>query len=202
MSFPFGRKIQVRKPEETDLEKIASWLHDPSFIKHLYGSPLHSLAEFTQKARHLLSQNAKDTSPDFTLIMESKTGQPIGLMMFRNINWKDRNTEINLAIGEQSFRNSYYGVEAFVLTLLVGFHELNLHKIYGYIYHTNSSSEHIVKQVGNYEGTLRDHYYRDGEFVDVNVYSCFSSQLKDSLLRLKDGVLKKSFDQGYFSEYT
>ena len=201
MKIPNGRKIQLRKPEESDVVKLINWFQDPLFIKYLYGSQLQSMNELNQHAYQILNQNAKDTSAGLTLLMESKEQEAFGLIMFNHINWKDRNAELNIAIGEPQFRNSFNGIEAFILALIVGFCELNLHKIYGYVYHNNANSKHIVERAGVYEGTLRKHYYRDGEFVDLKVYSFFSAQFKDLLLNLKDNVLKKTFQQGYLNEY-
>ena len=201
MIIPNGRKIQLRKPEESDVDKLIHWLQDPLFIKYLYGSQLQSRHELNQHAYQILNQNAKDTNTELTLLMESKKHEAFGLIMFKNINWKDRNAEYNVAIGVPQFRNSFNGIEANLLALIIGFYELNLHKIYGYVYHNNASQRHIIETAGHYEGTLRKHYYRDGAFVDLNVYSFFSAEFKDLLLSLKDTVLKKTFQQGYWNEY-
>jgi RimJ/RimL family protein N-acetyltransferase len=46
-----------------------------------------------------------------------------------------------------------------------------LHRVTARGFETNDASRRVLEKVGfEREGTLRDHYYVDGEYVDAHVY--------------------------------
>lgn len=67
--------------------------------------------------------------------------------------------------------NRGYCTEAVRAVLDYGFVQLNLHRIYSPHFLGNAASGRVLQKVGmTYEGRMREHYIRFGQFVDVELY--------------------------------
>ena len=76
--------------------------------------------------------------------------------------------------------NRGYATEAVSAVLAYGFTHLNLHRIYAPHFLNNPASVRVLQKVGmTFEGRMREHYVRFGQFVDVELY----------------GMLKQDFDR-------
>jgi [ribosomal protein S5]-alanine N-acetyltransferase len=88
----------------------------------------------------------------------------------------NRNAEIGYWIGVP-FWNKGYVTEAARRVLQFGFEDLNLNRIHAAYFKRNPASGRIMEKLGmTYEGTMRQHYLRFGEFVDVGYYSILRSE--------------------------
>jgi RimJ/RimL family protein N-acetyltransferase len=67
--------------------------------------------------------------------------------------------------------NQGYGTEAVNAVLAYGFNQRHLHRIYAPHFLNNPASGRVLKKVGmTYEGRMREHYRRFGQYVDVELY--------------------------------
>ena len=67
--------------------------------------------------------------------------------------------------------NQGYATEAAKAVLAHGFTLLNLHRIYAPHFHTNPASGRVLQKAGmTYEGRMRQHYLRFGEYQDLELY--------------------------------
>lgn len=67
--------------------------------------------------------------------------------------------------------NHGYCTEAVRAVLGYGFRQLNLHRIYAPHFLSNAASGRVLQKSGmTYEGRMREHYVRFGQFVDVELY--------------------------------
>ena len=70
-----------------------------------------------------------------------------------------------------AYWNQGYCTEAVRAMLDYGFTRLSLHRIYAPHFHNNPASGRVLRKVGmTYEGRMREHYIRFGQFVDVEIY--------------------------------
>lgn len=197
-----GLLLGLRKPEETDIRVITKWLAEEAFIHFLYGSPMASKSDRKQQAEQFLQENAKDTTQNITLLaFNIYTQEPLALIFINQLNWKNRNAELNLAIGEADKRHLYYGSELYLLGLLYLFFELNLHKVLGYAYHGNTAALKLSQFAGQFNGILKQHVYKKGAFQDVWAYSLFKSSFIQFLKSHKHTLLKKYFDRGLLADW-
>lgn len=197
-----GLILMLRKPEKEDMSVITTWLGDELFLKNLYGSPIDSYQNRFQRVHQFLNENAKDFSKNITLIAVDKIKQlPVGLLMFNHINWKHRNAEMNAAIGDPKFRNAIYGVDLYLLGLLISFFELNLHKIFGYTYTSNEAALKLNNFGGKVNGTLKKHVYRNGKFIDIVTHSILKKEFLSFIDEQKDKLLRKHTKRGVFDEF-
>lgn len=79
--------------------------------------------------------------------------------------------------------NHGYCTEAVRAVLDYGFTRLPLHRIYAPHFHNNPASGRVLRKVGmTYEGRMREHYIRFGQFVDVEIYGILREEfLNDSV---------------------
>ncbi len=197
-----GLLLSLRKPEKEDMPIMIEWLSDEVFLKNLFGSPLDSEKNRFNKVHDFLNQNAKDFSSNMTLlVVDNKTEVPVGILLFNNINWKHRNVELNTAIGESKYRRAFYSIDLYILGLMYGFFELNLHKVFGYTHATNENAIKMNSFGGKVNGMLRKHIYKDGQYVDVVTYSIIKSEFITFINNQKNKLLKKHYKKGVFNDF-
>ena len=75
--------------------------------------------------------------------------------------------------------NHGYATEAVEAVLAYGFHQRTLHRIYAPHFLSNPASGRVLQKVGmTYEGRMREHYRRLGEFVDLELYAMLEQDFR------------------------
>lgn len=114
-------------------------------------------------------------------IWHRKDNKPIGRAGFSDINWFNRNANLFAEIGESDYWGQDIGPEASRLLIDYGFEELNFYKIYSRIFSPNKQSLRAAEKIGfKHEGTLKEHIYIDGEFVDESRFAIFKKNWLNS----------------------
>ncbi|MCG8348774.1 MAG: GNAT family N-acetyltransferase [Chloroflexales bacterium] len=73
--------------------------------------------------------------------------------------------------------NQGYATEAARMVLTYAFIEYRLHRLYAHHFKHNPASGRVLQKIGmQYEGCLRQHIYRWGEFADVVQYGILRSE--------------------------
>lgn len=102
-------------------------------------------------------------------ICEKSSEDLIGII---NINLSALHNRGELAywVGKPYWRKGY-GTEAAQVLLSYGFEQLELHKIFAEAYISNPGSWRIMEKIGLvYEGTLKQHVCRFGQYYDLAFY--------------------------------
>ena len=108
--------------------------------------------------------------------------KPIGEIGFFNINQFDSKAAIGLSIGEREYWSKGICTEAVKLISNYAFQELNLNKLYSYIFKPNFGSFKCAEKNGFIrEAILKQDCYVDGKFEDTYIYSL----LKENWMKLK-----------------
>jgi RimJ/RimL family protein N-acetyltransferase len=77
--------------------------------------------------------------------------------------------------------NRGYGTEAVKAVLAYGFGQLNLNRIYAPHFQGNDASGRVLQKAGmTYEGRMREHYFRFGRFVDLELYGMLRKDFTES----------------------
>ena len=91
----------------------------------------------------------------------------IGATGIHDVSSVHKNAEIGIVIGNKSYWSKGYGTEALRLMLEYGFDQLNLHKIYLWVFCFNTRAIRAYEKVGfKTEGIFREHVYMNGEYCD------------------------------------
>jgi RimJ/RimL family protein N-acetyltransferase len=87
---------------------------------------------------------------------------------------QDENAELGYWIGQESWGNGYC-TEAAKAVIDFAFEELGLNRVHAHHFLKNPASGEVMKKIGMlYEGRLRQHIKKDGEFIDLELYGILS----------------------------
>lgn len=168
-------RLILRKLETTDAKRIEELAGDYDVAKttlnipHPYpkGSALvfiHSVIESESKGKLVTFALTK-----------KETNELIGLMAI-SINSTFNRGELAYWVGKPYWGQGY-GTEAARALLQYGFEVLQLNRIYAQSFTTNPGSWRIMEKIGLiYEGTLRQHVSRFGQYYDLAQYGILNEE--------------------------
>jgi diamine N-acetyltransferase len=163
----YGKRVRLRHTEKEDLPLFVEWLNDPEVRRGLMLYLPLSIAEEQQWFENMLT-SPQDERP---LVIEVQTDDGwtmIGNSSFHNLDWRNRNAELGIFIGDKSFWDQGYGTDVMGLLLKHGFTTLNLHLIYLRVYENNQRAIRAYQKAGFVEeGRLRQRIFIDGQYLDV-----------------------------------
>jgi UDP-4-amino-4,6-dideoxy-N-acetyl-beta-L-altrosamine N-acetyltransferase len=158
-----GFEIRLRNITKDDLEKIMNWRTQPSVTKYMNTDPVLTIEE---QRKWFESIRADDTCKYWIIVAD---GTDIGVLGIVDIDKQNRRCSWTWYIGNESFRGK--GIAKLVQLNLYDyvFYYLKLHKLWSHMFTFNEHQiENVHKRVGyQVEGRLKDHIYKNGEFLDV-----------------------------------
>lgn len=174
-----GKKVRLRAVEREDLPNYVRWLNDREVTEFLlHHSPLSQAME----EKWFETQLSIPPANGQVLAIDASVGSDwvhIGNTGLHNVDSVTREAEFGIFIGEKSYWNQGYGREATLLTLKHGFEDLNLNRIYLYVFENNLRGIAAYKAAGFVqEGTLREAIYKNGRYYNVLVMSVLHSEWK------------------------
>jgi RimJ/RimL family protein N-acetyltransferase len=137
-------------------------LNDPTVLEY-FGSvlPMSLVQEEEWFEKMLQDPNVCNFAIDFE-------GQHIGGGGLSSIDWRNRNAEVGLFIGQPELWDQGLGREVLELLLRLGFQQLNLHRIYLRVFASNERAVNLYEKIGfQREGRWRDGEFRHGRYHDI-----------------------------------
>lgn len=170
-----GEKVRLRPIERDDLPRFVEWFGDPEVRRHLALYLPFSLAQEERWFEGLLERLERQET--VTLAIETTDGMHIGNIGLHNINWKDRNAELGVVIGEKGYWDQGYGGDAIRTMLKLAFGEMNLHRVFLRVDADNNRGIRCYEKAGfQQEGTFRDAVFKTGTYYDQHVMSILRSE--------------------------
>ncbi|MFX1309674.1 MAG: GNAT family N-acetyltransferase [Promethearchaeota archaeon] len=155
--------------EHADL--YTKWINDPDVRKYSRNTIPWSIDEVKKWSEPEKERVKKEVVFE---IWHRKDEKPIGTAGLGEINWLNRKANLFTVIGEPDYWGQDIGQEVGKLLVDYGFEELNFHKIYAGIYTPNKRSLRTAEKIGfQYEATLKEEIYVDGEYVDIVKFAIF-----------------------------
>lgn len=96
--------------------------------------------------------------------------ETVGVCGLTSIDQLNRRAEFSLYIGPE-FQKQGLGRQALAILLQHGFQNLGLNVIWGESFEGNPAAKMFEKLGFQKEGTRRQFYFRDGRFIDADLYS-------------------------------
>ncbi|MGC9397954.1 MAG: GNAT family N-acetyltransferase [Anaerolineae bacterium] len=174
-----GNIVRLRPPEREDLPLFVEWLSNPEMRNYLtirYIS--HALEE--QWFERLLADTSGGAPDRLHFVIETleETPRPIGVISLENINWRDREAEVGITVGDSDFWGRGYGTDAMRTMLEIGFRWFNLHRIFLRVIEDNTRAVRSYEKCGfHHEGRLREAVFIDGEYKDTLVMGMLAKEL-------------------------
>ena len=155
-----GEQVYIRLMEDKDVPYKVKWINDPE-IRHTlnFEYPISEIG--TRKWLHNVTGNA--SRKDF-IVCNKESDKPIGYGGFIGIDIKNSKAESYMGIGEKNLQGKGIGLEIRKLLLDYAFLELDLNKVYAYVWEKNTPMIKLNEKVGfQIEGLLRQDILSHGE---------------------------------------
>lgn len=163
--FLEGENIILRPLSNKDkLDGYAEWINDQDTTLFM-GSGRFPLNN--EDIKEFINSYSKSKDGMLLGVFRKRSLMHIGNITLHMIDWRNRNAEIGVIIGNQRVRGKGYATEAIRLVAAHSFTRLNLKKLYCGMMKGNEASKRAFEKVGfKVEGVLREHFYLNGEYLD------------------------------------
>jgi ribosomal-protein-alanine N-acetyltransferase len=171
-------RLILRKFKISDDEAMLKyWIADEK-IQSLYSEPVYTTkAEVDELLEKYINSYQKNDYYRWAII-EKNSGECIGQIAYFLVDSKNNFAEIEYCIGSD-FQCKGYATEATKAVIKYGFNKINLHKVQICTKAINKPSKRVIEKCGfTYEGTLRDYFYIDGEYVGRLYFSMLKSEFE------------------------
>jgi RimJ/RimL family protein N-acetyltransferase len=171
-------RTQLRLLTNNDIEGIYNIVRDyPEIAEFMTWRPYEDLAEAHQKA--LRSRDPEDLL--FGVFIEDEL---IGKVTVRNFQWMQQDSEKRSCFLSFWLSPAYagkgLGTEVVSAVCRFAFKNLRMRKVFAGIFANNVASGRLLEKVGFVEiGKLRQHYIKDGEYIDSVRYELLESDLRN-----------------------
>lgn len=163
IDYQYGVALNRIKIE--DLETIRNWRNDFNIWKWCRQC---DLIDETQQAQWYEKQS-KDPSISMYRI-EIGQNRFVGVCGLTDIDLVNRRAEFSLYIAKE-FQGQGMGKAALITLFAHGFRNLNLHIIWGESFEGNQAIPMFELLGMKKEGTRKDFYFKNGEYVDAHLYA-------------------------------
>lgn len=172
-------RLILRRFEYTDDEAMLRyWIADEK-IQSLYSEPVYTTKE---EVKELLDKYIGSYEKDDYYrwaVIDKTSGECIGQIAYFLVDSKNHFAEIEYCIGS-AFQCRGLATEATKAVIAYGFNEMNLHKVQICTKTINIPSKRVIEKCGfTYEGTLRDYFYMNGEYVGRLYFSILRSEFEN-----------------------
>lgn len=173
----YGKRVRLRAIEKEDLPQFVAWLNDPEVRRGLSNVIPFSLTSEEKWFEDLQEK----PPPEQSLAIEIQPEENgewvfVGGCGFFDFDWRVRQAEVGIHIGEKKYWDQGFGTRVMRLLLKHGFDTLNLNRISLRVKDNNPRAIRAYEKVGFVEeGLLRQAYFYGGEYVDMHLMSVLRS---------------------------
>jgi ribosomal-protein-alanine N-acetyltransferase len=177
IKFLEGKLIYLRAIALSDVnESYLKWLNEPDVTTGLASGTFPTSLD---ALRLYVEQKSADKNTIMFAICDQKSNKHIGNIKLDNFDWVSRTCELGVLIGEKDFWGKGIGSEVCKLTIRYALQQLNIRKILLAVYANNAGAIKVYEKIGFVkEGTLRQHIWSNGEYIDKHYMGLFASELK------------------------
>lgn len=156
--------INLRPIEKTDICRIIKWKNDYEVFKYLGGGYEPQSMTNLEKYIDILCDNSKNNK---RFIIDNN-GNAIGIIGLYEIDFKNRNCELGIYIGEKKEWGKGYASTACKLIQEYAFSNLNLKKIKLKVVEENISAKKMYMKLGyRLVGTYINERYIEGKYNNI-----------------------------------
>jgi RimJ/RimL family protein N-acetyltransferase len=168
-------EIIVRHLDRADRPVLRRWFADPVIRAAVTDETVRP--DRLSATLAMLESSDPRRKGDLCLVIE-KDGRPIGLIHFVWINWTSRNAEALVFIGPEEQRGSLAAFKAVAKIGEAAFDDLNLHKVYAFIYGSNPASLGLFRRVMRTEACFRRYLKSGRGYEDVFLLGLLASDYR------------------------
>jgi ribosomal-protein-alanine N-acetyltransferase len=153
-----------------DDDMLKNWIADEK-IQSLYSEPVYTTKAKVKELLYQYIGNYQKSNYYRWAIILKENNECIGQIAYFLIDSNNHFAEIEYCIGSE-FQCRGFATEATKAVIEYGFEKINLHKVQICHKSINIPSKRVIEKCGFvYEGTLRDFFYMNGQYIDRLYYS-------------------------------
>ena len=172
-------RLMLRKIRLEDAQSLFTILSDVQVIDNTAALELHTSIDQTKELIHQITNGYVADSPqDWILIAitDKTTGTLIGCCGFFGCAPLFGRAELGYFLSPQYWGKGFITEAAHAL-LDFGFKKMQLNRIEATVYPENGASIRVLEKIGmHYEGLLRQHVMRNGQFRNRQIYSILRNE--------------------------
>lgn len=166
---------RLRELEEKDIIIINKWRNNAELISML-GAPYRFINQSVDKNWFNSYMNNRSSQVRCAIVTE-ENDDILGLVSLTSINQLNQSAEFHIMIGETVNQGKGMGTFAVKKMLDHAFKNLNLYRIELTVLESNKRAQHLYEKCGFIkEGTMRNCVYKNGEFVNMHIYSILKEE--------------------------
>lgn len=162
--------FHLRELERKDLPAINKWRNNPELIA-LLGAPFRYI-NLDVDIKWYESYMGNRGNAVRCAITEDSSDDILGLVSLVSINYMNQSAEFHIMIGDTQNQGRGLGTFAVNSMLNHAFNNMNLQRVELTVLEDNTRAKHLYEKCGFvYEGKKRKAKYKNGQFVDMLMYS-------------------------------
>ncbi|EHR38228.1 GNAT family N-acetyltransferase [Facklamia languida] len=170
-------KLYLRKVRSDDVDMYHKWRNDIDVMKTT--SPFLNVYTYDETKDFFDNVILSSSGSEGYIIMDKAENIEVGIVSLTNIDYKNRNCEIIIDLGNKEFWGKGYGRIATELLLDFAFKEMNMHRVFLNVFSFNERAIGLYKKIGfREEGRSRESIFRNGEYHDVVQMGLLESEFK------------------------
>src|SRR5215470_5730124 len=159
-----GERVRLEPPRPEHSPAYLGWLADMEVTRYLHDRNPPSPGQEEKS----LEQAAGDPHRVLWSIVLRQSGKLIGAAVLENIDWRNRDAESGMVIGDKSEWGKGYAAEVMRLRTEYAFLELGLRKVWAGVEVANVASRRALEKTGYRQcGLMRRHVFVGGQWLDV-----------------------------------
>lgn len=168
------KRLVLRSFKQDDLDNVYRGLSNPDIIKY-YGISFDSKESAKEQMKWFADHETNETGAWWAICLKG-SGAFIGAGGINDIVKEHRKGEFGFWLLPEYWGNGYMG-EAIPVILKYGFEKLNLHRIEGFVETHNTNCKKALDKLDfTHEGTFREAEFKNGKFIDIEMYSKLRSE--------------------------
>lgn len=171
-------RLILRRYEYADSAAMLKyWIADEK-VQSMYSEPTYTTENAVKELLDQYIGSYKNKDYYRWAIIAKENNECIGQIAYFLVDTTNHFAEIEYCIGA-GFQCNGYATEATKAVIQYGFEQIRLHKVQICHKSINIPSKKVIEKCGfHHEGTLRDYFYRNGEYVDRLYYSILEQEYK------------------------
>ncbi|MEX0799996.1 MAG: GNAT family protein [Dehalococcoidia bacterium] len=173
-----GELTRLRPMRPDEAPRFYQWTRDPDVAPWWAGvASARTLEEFLADWEpYYFDGSRPGLGRSFAIEADGKL---IGMIATNRVEVHDRQTEIDIVIGEPGYRDRGYGTDALRATLRFLFDTVGLHRVWLATYEHNARARRAYEKAGfREEGLLRESDRVDGRWVNSVVYGILDHEFR------------------------
>jgi RimJ/RimL family protein N-acetyltransferase len=160
-------KNKIKLLEAHEIPELFKIISDQDIAKHLVADP--TVITESNLAAFLLTTDPGTTATAYSIY--SREGL-VGVVTLNNISLIKKSAFVGVIAIKQTVKDKGFGLNAVKWLLKHSFDTLGLNRVYSHTWSDNKRMDAFYKHLGIfYEGTEREHTWKQGKFVDMKIWS-------------------------------